>query len=77
MLLVKTRNIVEKQAVQCVDRGREKIGSDGVSNENLSVKPDEDKSVVIRGAPQLDVQKIELGQQPKSQALVQETHEAF
>ena len=62
VLLVKTRNIVESQAVQWVD-GLDKTGSEGVGNEDLGTKPGGDKSVVITGSPQLDVKGLELKQQ--------------
>ena len=41
------------------------------------MKPDEDQSVVKRGGPQLDVQELELVQQPASQGLVEETKETL
>ena len=62
--------------MQWVD-GPDKTGSDDVGHEDLGVKPDEDQSVVKRGAPQLDVQKLELEQQPASQGLVEETKETL
>ena len=42
VLLVQTRIIVERQAVQRVD-GSDKTGSDGVGNEYLCMKQEEDK----------------------------------
>ena len=62
--------------MQWVD-GPDKTGSDDVGHEDLGVKPDEDQSVVKRGAPQLDVQELELEQQPASQGLVEETKETL
>ena len=52
----------EQQAVQRID-GPDKAGSNGVGDESLDVKPGEDESVGKRGAPQLDVQELELEQQ--------------
>ena len=37
VLLVRTRTIIERQAVQWVD-GLDKIGSDGIGNEDLGAK---------------------------------------
>ena len=62
--------------MQWVD-GPDKTGSDDVGHEDLGVKPDENQSVVKRGAPQLDVQELELEQQPASQGLVEETKETL
>ena len=76
VLLLNTRNIVERQAMQRVDES-DKTGSDDVSNENLGAKSVGDRSIVKRGAPQLDVQELELEQQPASQELVQETQGAL
>ena len=76
VLLVKARNNVEKRAVEWVD-GLQKTDSDGVGNEDLCAKPGGDKVVVKRGAPQLDVQKLELEQQSASRELVKETQEAL
>ena len=47
--------------------GPDKTGSNGVGIEDLGVKPSEDESAVKRGAPQLDVQELELEQQQVSQ----------
>ena len=49
VLLVKARNIVERQAVQWVN-GPNKTGSDGVGKEYLGAKPDEDIPIVKIGA---------------------------
>ena len=62
--------------MQWVD-GPDKTGSDDVGHEDLGVKPDEDQPVVKRGAPQLNVQELELEQQPASQDLVEETKETL
>ena len=58
----------KRQAVQWIG-GPDKIGSNGVGDEDLDVKPGEDELVAKRGAPQLDVQELELElkQQPASQ----------
>ena len=54
---------VKRQAVQWVD-GADKTGSNGVGNENPGVKPGEDESDGRRKASQLEVQELELEQQP-------------
>ena len=74
-LLVKTRKVVERQAVQWIN-GIGKTGSSGVGNEDLGVKLGGDGLVAERGAPWLDVQDLELEQRPASQELVQETQVA-
>ena len=56
----------KRQAVQWID-GPEKTGSNGFGNEDLGVKPGEDESGGGRGALQLEVQELELEQQPVSQ----------
>ena len=61
--------------MQWVD-GLDKTVSDGVSNEDLGAKPGGDELVVKRRAPQLDVQELELEQQPGPQDILQETKEA-
>ena len=71
VLLVKTRNIVERQAVQWI-HGSDKTGSVGFGDEDLDVKPSENESAVGRGAPLIDVQKLEPEEQPASQKLEQE-----
>ena len=69
----------KRQAVLWID-GPDRTGSDGVGDEDLDMKLGEDKSVGKRGAPQLDVQELELEleleQQPASQERNQETQEA-
>ena len=57
---------MERRAVQWID-GPDKTGSDGVGDEDLGMKPSENESVVRRGAPQIDVQKMEPEEQPASQ----------
>ena len=54
---------VKRQAVQWID-GSDKTDSNGVGDEDLDVKPGEDGSVGKRGAPQLNVQELELEQPP-------------
>ena len=56
----------KRQGVQWAD-GPDKTGSNGVSDEDLGVKPSEDESVGRRGSLQLGVQELELEQQPASQ----------
>ena len=56
----------ERQAVLWID-GPDKADSDGVGDENLNVMLGEYKSVGKRRAPQLDVQELELEQQPASE----------
>ena len=55
----------ERQAVHWIN-GPGKTGSNDVGDENLRVKPGEDESVGRRGALQLEVQELELEQQPSS-----------
>ena len=50
---------MESQIVQWVD-GPDKTSSDGVKNEDFGAKSGGDIPVVKRGAPQLDVQELEL-----------------
>ena len=69
VLLVRTRNIVERQAVQWTD-GHKKNGGD-----DRGMKSAEDGSFVERGTPQLNVQ--ELGQEQQLTLHVHETQEAF
>ena len=56
---VRTRNIVERQAVQWVD-GPKKTGGDGTGSDDRGMKSAGDGTIVKRGTPQLNVQ--ELGQ---------------
>ena len=65
----------KRKAVQWIDGPGNTI-SEGVGNKDLSVKPGEDESVGRRGAPQLDVQELELNQQPVTRERKQETQEA-
>ena len=52
--LVRTRNIVERQAVQWVD-GPKKTGGDGTGSDDRSMKSAGDGTIVERGTPQLNV----------------------
>ena len=56
---VRTRKIVERQAVQCID-GPKKTGGDGTGSDDHGMKSAGDGTIVERGTPQLHVQ--ELGQ---------------
>ncbi|CAN0441784.1 unnamed protein product, partial [Ascophyllum nodosum] len=60
VLLVRSRNIVERQAVQWID-GPKKTGRDGTGSDDRGMKPAGGDIVVERGTPQLNVQ--ELGQE--------------
>ena len=59
VLIVRTRNIVKRQAVQWVD-GPKKTGGDGTGSDDRGMKSVGDENIVERGTPQLNVQ--ELGQ---------------
>ena len=56
--------------------GPDKTGSNGVGDEDIGVKPGEDESVGRRGDLQLDLQELELEQQPASQERKKELQEA-
>ena len=60
VLLVRSRNIVEKQAVQWID-GPKKTGGDGTGSDDRGMKSAGDRTIVERGTPQINVQ--ELGQE--------------
>ena len=74
VLLVRTRNIVERQAVQWVD-GLKKTGGDGTGSDDRGMKSAGDETIVERGTPQLNVQ--ELGQEQQLTLHEHETQEAF
>ena len=74
MLLVRTRKIVERQAVQWVDEPK-KTGGDGTSSDDRGMKSAEDGTIVERGIPQHNVQ--ELGQEQQLTLHQHETQEAF
>ena len=57
---VRTRKIVERQAVQWVD-GPKKTGGDDTGSDDHGMKSAGDETIVVRGTPQLNVQ--ELGQE--------------
>ena len=57
VLLVKTRKIVERQAVQWVD-GPKKTGGDGTGSDDRGIKSAGDGTIVERGTRQLNVQKL-------------------
>ena len=60
VLLVRSRNIVERQAVQWID-GPKETGRDGTGSDDRGMKPAGGDIIVERGTPQLNVQ--ELGQE--------------
>ena len=74
VLLVRTRKIVERQAVQWVD-GPKKTGGDGTGSDDRGMKSTGDRTIVERGTPQLNVQ--ELGQEQQLTPHEHETQEAF
>ena len=74
MLLVRTRKIVERQAVQWVD-GPKKTGGGGTGSDDRGMKSAGDGTIVERGTPQLNVQ--ELGQEQQLTLYKHETQEAF
>ena len=74
VLLVRTRDIVERQAVQWVD-GPKKTGGDGTGSDDRGMKSAGDGTIVERGTPQLNVQ--ELGQEQQLELHEHETLEAF
>ena len=74
VLLVRTRNIVERQAVQWVDWPK-KTGGDGTGSDDRGIKSPGDGTTVERGTPQLNVQ--ELGQEQQLTLHEHETQEAF
>ena len=72
---VRTRKIVERQAVQWVD-GPKKAGGDDTGSDDRGMKSAGDGTIVERGTPQLNVQ--ELGQEQQQLTLHEhETQEAF
>ena len=74
VLLVRTRNIVERQAVQWID-GSKKTGGDGTGSDDRGMKSAGDEIIVERGTPQLNVQ--ELGQEQQLTLHEHETQEAL
>ena len=71
---VRTRKIVERQAVQWVD-GPKKTGGDDTGSDGRGMKSAGDGTIVERGTPQLNVQ--ELGQGRQLALHEHETQEAF
>ena len=71
---VRTRKIVERQAVQWVD-GPKKTGGDGTGSDDRGMKSAGDDTTVEKGTPQLNVQ--ELGQEQQLTLDEHETQEAF
>ena len=74
VLLVRTRKIVERQAVQRVD-GPKKTGGDGTGSDDRGMKSAGDGTIVEIGTPQLNVQ--ELGQEQQLTLHEHEMQEAF
>ena len=74
VLLVRTRNIVERQAVQWID-GPKKTGGDGTGSNDRGMKSAGNEFIVERGTPQLNVQ--ELGQEQQLTLHEHETEEAL
>ena len=74
VLLVRSRNIVERQAVQWID-GPKKTGGDGTGSDDRGMKSAGDGIIVERGTPQLNVQ--ELGQEQQLTLHGHETQEAL
>ena len=58
VLLVRTREIVERQAVQWVDRPKKTVG-DGTGRDDRGMKSAGDGTIVERGTPQLNAQELE------------------
>ena len=71
---VRTRKIVERQAVQWVD-GPKKTGGDDTGSDDRGMKSAGDGTIVERGTPQLNVQ--ELGQEQQLTLHEHKTQEAF
>ena len=74
VLLVRTRKIVKRQAVQWVD-GHKKTGDDGTGGDDRGMKSAGDGTIVKRGTPQLNFQ--ELGQEQQLTLHEHETQKAF
>ena len=74
VLLVRTRKIVERQAVKWVD-GHNKTGGDDTGSDDRGMKLAGGGTIVERGTPQLNVQ--ELGQEQQLTLHEHETEEAF
>ena len=74
VLLVRTRHIVERQAVQWID-GPKKTGGDGTGSDDRGMKSAGDEIIVERGTPQLNVQG--LGQEQQLTLHEHKTQEAL
>ena len=74
VLLVRSRNIVERQGVQRSD-GPKTTGGDGTGSDDGGMKSAGDEIIVERGTPQLNVQ--ELGQKQQLTMHEHETQEAL
>ena len=74
VLLVRTRKIVERQAVQWVD-GHKKTGGDGPGSDDRGMKSPGDGTIVERETPQLNGQELKQDQQLTLHE--HETQEAF
>ena len=74
VLLTRTRNIVERQAVQWVDGPKKTVG-DGTGSDDRGMTSAGDGPIVERGTPRLNVQ--ELGQEQQLTLHEHETQEAF
>ena len=74
VLLVRTRNIVERQAVQWVD-GPKKTRGDGTGSDDEGMKSAGDEFIIDKGTSQLNVQ--ELGQEQQLTLHEHETQEAL
>ena len=74
VLLVRSRNIVERQGVQWSD-GLTKTGGDGTGSDDDGMKSAGDEIIVEGGTPQLNVQ--ELGQEQQLTMHEHETQEAL
>ena len=74
VLLVRTRKIVKRQAMQWID-GSKKTGGDGTGSDDRGMKSAGDGTIVERGTPQLNVQ--ELGQEQQLTLHEREAQEAF
>ena len=74
VLLVRSRNIVERQAVQWID-GPKKTRGDGTGSDDRGMTSAGDEIIVEKGTPQLNVQ--ELGQEQQLMLHEHETQEAL
>ena len=75
VLPVRTRKIVERQAVQWIDGGSKKTGGDSTGSDDRGMESAGDGNLVDRGAPQLNVQEV--GQEQQLTLHEHEKQEAF